>query len=97
MEQAQTQALSDKQREAFARLIADAKKHAQAQLEDDDDAQGTRDEDRGKDRDAGDEPGLLKELAPLERASEQESKSFKCCGIETADRPHGLAELVRAT
>ena len=35
--QPQTQALSDKQREAFARLIADAKKQAQAKAEDDSD------------------------------------------------------------
>src|SRR2546425_6454476 len=80
--QAQTQALSDKQREAFARLLADAKKQAQARLEDDDDLKSRIEKDVAaqlvKDRSA---VGLVKKIRSLKKKLEASEEALSKLGF----------------
>ena len=101
--QPQTQVLSDKQREAFARLLADAKKQAQARLEDDDDLKSRIEKDVAtqlvKDRSA---VGLVKKIRLLRTKLEVLEKALSKIGftcdedsIDTAyDAPKGFDKAV---
>ena len=101
--QPQTQVLSDKQREAFARLIADAKKQAQAKAEDDSDLKDRIEKELApqiaKERGA---LALVKKIRSLKRKLEASEEALSKIGftcdedsIDTAyDAPKGFDKAV---